>query len=493
MKKLLSFLISCFLFIISYSQNIGIGTNSPNASAILDISSTNKGLLIPRMTAAQMNAVANPATGLLVFNLGDSSVYVHKNSGWSRLVPSGAAGGGWLASGNDIINSNTGNVIIGSSNQSVYKLNITGTDLGQTFYGADDKLYGSFENNNGNFQLASNYGVIAGGSPAKHILLNPPAAFGNFFPGNVGINTTNPVHAKLEINGGVGNTVAIFGGDGTGVALEKNWPAVGFNHYFDGSNHRSIGQGFSAQLGINQVNGSLYLASWPYAAIPGANLDVNSYTQRFYVSRFGKIGIGTDDPRTDLHIVQRSYSTDNSDPTAWENGITLQSPESNYWNINNGKVKTCVDVNLGILDPLGIIGELVNGCTTYGALVFQYNGISRSCIRSDGEYRQMSDARYKKNISSINYCEGLAAVMQLNPVKYNFKDETDLEQRHYGFLAQDVEKIFPQFVDNINDHKVLGYQSFIPVLTKAVQEQQQQIDRLENEIAELKKLVQAKK
>lgn len=46
---------------------VGIGTNTPDASAQLDISSTNKGLLLPRLTMAQMTAIANPVAGLLVF------------------------------------------------------------------------------------------------------------------------------------------------------------------------------------------------------------------------------------------------------------------------------------------------------------------------------------------------------------------------------------------------------------------------------------------
>src|SRR4051812_33828596 len=47
--------------------NAGIGTTSPDASALLDLTSTSRGLLIPRMTEAQKNAIASPATGLLIY------------------------------------------------------------------------------------------------------------------------------------------------------------------------------------------------------------------------------------------------------------------------------------------------------------------------------------------------------------------------------------------------------------------------------------------
>jgi hypothetical protein len=49
-------------------NNVGIGTNTPNSSAILDLTATNKGLLIPRMTTIQRTAIVTPATGLLVYD-----------------------------------------------------------------------------------------------------------------------------------------------------------------------------------------------------------------------------------------------------------------------------------------------------------------------------------------------------------------------------------------------------------------------------------------
>lgn len=53
---------------ISIAQNnVGIGTIVPDASAILDVSSDNKGVLMPRVTAAQRTAIVNPAKGLLVY------------------------------------------------------------------------------------------------------------------------------------------------------------------------------------------------------------------------------------------------------------------------------------------------------------------------------------------------------------------------------------------------------------------------------------------
>jgi hypothetical protein len=47
--------------------SVGIGTTSPAASSLLEVKSTTKGLLIPRMTFVQRNAITSPATGLLIY------------------------------------------------------------------------------------------------------------------------------------------------------------------------------------------------------------------------------------------------------------------------------------------------------------------------------------------------------------------------------------------------------------------------------------------
>ncbi len=59
------------IFILCYSSviaQVGIGTTTPNSSAVLDISSTEKGLLIPRMGNAQISNITTPEKGLVVFN-----------------------------------------------------------------------------------------------------------------------------------------------------------------------------------------------------------------------------------------------------------------------------------------------------------------------------------------------------------------------------------------------------------------------------------------
>ena len=67
-------------------DNIGIGTNSPQKSAILELNSDRKGFLPPRMTSSEMNAIDSPAQGLMVYNTSEKKVAVYVDSGWRLLA-----------------------------------------------------------------------------------------------------------------------------------------------------------------------------------------------------------------------------------------------------------------------------------------------------------------------------------------------------------------------------------------------------------------------
>jgi hypothetical protein len=75
------------------SGNVGIATTSPNASAALDVSSTTKGFLPPRMTLVQRNAITNPAQGLVVYCTDCSELQVYNGSFWANMTGSPAAQG----------------------------------------------------------------------------------------------------------------------------------------------------------------------------------------------------------------------------------------------------------------------------------------------------------------------------------------------------------------------------------------------------------------
>jgi hypothetical protein len=79
MKKLLLLIIILHMGFLCAAQSLAVNTTgaTANASAILDVSTTNKGILIPRMSKAQKNAIATPATGLLI---------VQNGCGWQQVI-----------------------------------------------------------------------------------------------------------------------------------------------------------------------------------------------------------------------------------------------------------------------------------------------------------------------------------------------------------------------------------------------------------------------
>ena len=117
------------MFIVISSQAqvaINIDGSNPDNSSMLDVKSTTKGLLAPRMTLTQRNAIISPATGLLVFQTNSTPGY-YFNSGTPATpawVLVGSNAGQWQTNGADIYH-NLGNVGIGTATP-VQKLEVAG-------------------------------------------------------------------------------------------------------------------------------------------------------------------------------------------------------------------------------------------------------------------------------------------------------------------------------------------------------------------------------
>jgi hypothetical protein len=110
MKKIFTPFVVLSLVIVSVNhakaQNVAINTDGSiaNPSAILDIKSTNKGLLTPRLTQAQRDLINNPASGLLVYQIDNTpGFYFFDGNGWTKIA-TGIINNLWSANGTSIYN-----------------------------------------------------------------------------------------------------------------------------------------------------------------------------------------------------------------------------------------------------------------------------------------------------------------------------------------------------------------------------------------------------
>jgi len=114
-----------------------------------------------------------------------------------------------------------------------------------------------------------------------------------------------------------------------------------------------------------------------------------------------------------------------------------------------------------------------------GINIARFNGTNNTgCTLSDGGIIACSsDQRLKKNIENTVY--GINDIMKLRPVSFNWNTDSDDASTTAGFLAQEVEEVLPKLVmTDGNGYKELNTIGLVPVLVKAVQEQQLQIEEL---------------
>src|SRR5258708_40308436 len=201
-KTLFSLVVICMAQPALLAQNIGINATGaiPHPSAMLDVSATDKGLLMPRMTTSQRNAIVVPAEGLKVYDTDTKTFWFYNGTGWIQSA-TGSPTNFWGQNGSNIFITNSGNAGIGTTTPST-------------------KLTVHTPNNTDGYSHESDGGVIlketiggisaAMGTATQHIfrLMANNTSYLNIMPfGNVGIsgNNINPVN-RLQI-GDIGSTL----------------------------------------------------------------------------------------------------------------------------------------------------------------------------------------------------------------------------------------------------------------------------------------------
>lgn len=300
--------------------------------------------------------------------------------------------------------------------------------------------------------------------------------------GNVGIGTSSPNGATLQVDGAPNSYMALYL-EATGTGNIPQYLQFGKN---------GVKQWDLAGGGLDN---NLYIQNIPDETAGTHNGgDIVTFTPS------GNVGVGTTTPASTLTV---------SSPTAdtWF-GLENTSAAGNYWaEISSG---TGSWVTPGSFN----IGHVYNNFTNFAAslsivptgnIVLFNVGINNPApayaldvngtVNATGGAGALSDRRHKKDIEPL-LIGGLDAVEKLKPVTFHWKDPKDngMKGEQIGFIAQDVQKVLPDAIMTADDKDKtlsLKYDALIPVLTKALQEQQKEIAAQREEIEALKKDVAA--
>ncbi len=190
-------------------------------------------------------------------------------------------------------------------------------------------------------------------------------------------------------------------------------------------------------------------------------IESNTYANMFYLNAgTDRVGINTSAPSTAFHV---------NHPTGTSNGLSISNAtDTDRWHFYTFSTN---DLNL------------------------YFNNANRGAFDDvSGTYTPVSDRSLKTNINAIGNV--LGKVMNLEVVDYKFKGQTTAK-RYLGFIAQDVEKIFPQLVkrpeggNGESSTYMMDYSGMGTIAIKAIQEQQRIIESQQSEIETLKNEIKA--
>jgi hypothetical protein len=496
-----------FLSVSVYSQSpaIGVGVNtdgsSPDASSILDVKSTDKGILIPRMTAAQRGAIASPATGLMVYQTdATAGFYYYSGTAWVQAIgpagatgatgPAGATGatgatgpaGGAGADGKTVLNG-TSNPASGTGNDGDFYIN-TSTN---TLFGP--KASGSWPSGislvgpQGATGAAGATGATgatgaagATGADGKTVLngtSNPTTGVGN--NGDFYINTSSNTLFGPKASGSWPSGVSLVGPTGaTGAqgpaGLLSSGSAAGNTPYWNGTswvinssnifnNGGNIGIGTTSPEDRLDVRSAMSLNEIKFRNLDGGD-DTDPYRLRKFQSSSNNNELQlhlNDDPLERFAIYGNSCAS--------PNGCVDYSSLLYHYFRADGYAYHAGWLGIGTTSPAAPlhVASSTNQTISYGWFNAGGNTGTASnqnvaiSIQADArirasEFNAVSDARIKTDINSLNTGALLADLNKLNVVNYSYIDKVvNGTKAKTGFIAQQVESVNPGFVNQSPD------------------------------------------
>ena len=342
---------------------------------------------------------------------------------------------------------------------------------------------------------------------------NPPLIYGDFSTARIGLGTVTPAE-KLEINGnllftgtstiysGTGTNLSLRPGDGTGSggsltirggnAGIASGGAGGDLNLTGGANLPSGGAGYgglgvpgniniNGSYGYNSVGGAVNIkggATSCWSLVSGSHADVNIT---------GGINLATTDAAS--IVVQGGYTIGTSCPPPGATGgnIVIQSGLGSGTGTTGNIQLLNGNVGIGTSAPSSKL-EVCGNTRIIGTL-----NVS-STVSSSSGITCPSDIRYKQNISPLK--NSLNNLVQLQGVNYywkvnEFPNMNFTDKMQMGFIAQDVEKIFPEMVfTDVAGYKSIDYSRLTPVLVETIKEQQQIVENQQKAIDDLLKRVE---
>ena len=436
------------------SGSAGIGTTTPNASSILDMVSTSKGILLPRMTKTQRDAITSPATGLMVYQTNSTpGFYYYNGSIWTAVTLKAK---GWSLTGNSGTIPST-NFIGTTDNQPlVFKVNnqqagYLGTSLtSNTGFGYQtlntntsgisnvaNGYQAMFNNTSGSYNSANGVQALYANTTGHD---NTANGFWSLLSNTIGYyNTAAGGYALYTNSDGIGNTANgisslrfnTHGSDNT---------AVGANTlFYNTTGHSNVAVGSNALF--NNTTGNNIVAvgdSALYNQNGGNGYNTAVGSKALYTNTSG--GVNTAIGSLALyHNTTGSFNTASGINALYSNttgGSNTASGNNTLFNNMDGNVNAAFGYQALYTNVSGDYNTLVgafadannnnyDGSSAFGtsALITASNQvrIGSSSVTSIGGYQSWttlpSDKRVKKNIKEN--VPGLAFINKLKPVTYN--------------------------------------------------------------------------